>query len=232
MQLRHEFTMPVPVDEAWRTLLDIERVAPCVPGATIEDFDGTSVAGRVRVEVGRIGLTYGGTAVFEDQDDTAHRLVLTAGGKELRGRGTARATVTGTLTEAVDGGTVVSVRTDLTVTGRPARFGHEVLAEAGDKLIGQFADCLSRQLTEAHELGAAAHGPAGTAGGTYRYDSGSGHLRLAPPLPEAEPIELLRPLVVPLAKRVGAVLLGAVAGVAAVVVWRRGRCPWSTLRHG
>jgi carbon monoxide dehydrogenase subunit G len=147
MELRHEFTVPVPVEDAWRALLDIERVAPCMPGATVEDYDGKTVTGSVRVKVGPITVTYRGTAVFEEQDEIAHRLVLVAGGRETRGQGTARATVTGTL-RGSEGGTAVSVRTDLTVTGRPAQFGRGVMAEVGDKLVGQFADCLAERLGE------------------------------------------------------------------------------------
>lgn len=119
MELHHEFTVPVPVDDAWRTLLDIERIAPCMPGATVEEYDGKTVTGSVKVKVGPITVTYKGTAVFEEQDETAHRMVLIASGRETRGQGTARATVTGTLT-GHDDGTAVSVRTDLTVTGRGA----------------------------------------------------------------------------------------------------------------
>ncbi|MFF1659020.1 SRPBCC family protein, partial [Streptomyces sp. NPDC058255] len=147
MDLHHEFTVPVPVQDAWRVLLDIERVAPCMPGATVEDYDGKTITGSVKVKVGPITLTYRGTAVFEEQDEAAHRMVLVASGREARGQGTARATVTGTLSER-DGGTAVSVRTDLTVTGRPAQFGRGVMAEVGDKLVGRFADCLSERLKE------------------------------------------------------------------------------------
>ena len=119
MELRHEFTVPVPVDDAWRTLLDIERVAPCLPGATVEEFDDKTVTGSVRVKVGPVTVTYKGSAVFEERDEQAHRVVLVAGGRDARGQGTARATVTGTLSER-DGVTAVTVHTDLTVTGRPA----------------------------------------------------------------------------------------------------------------
>ncbi|MEU6142970.1 SRPBCC family protein [Streptomyces sp. NPDC047081] len=147
MELHHEFTVPVPVDDAWHTLLDIERVAPCMPGAAVEEYDGKTVTGSVKVKVGPITVTYKGTAVFEEQDESAHRMVLIASGRETRGQGTARATVTGTLSES-DGGTTVSVRTDLTVTGRPAQFGRGVMAEVGDRLVGQFAQCLSERITE------------------------------------------------------------------------------------
>jgi uncharacterized protein len=149
MRLEHEFAVPVPVDEAWRVLLDIERVAPCLPGATVERVEGDTVSGSVKVKVGPVTVTYRGTAKFEEKDEAGHRVVLAGAGKETRGAGTARATVTGTLTERHDGGdpgTRVSVVTDLTVTGRPAQFGRGVLAEVGGKLIGQFAACLSERL--------------------------------------------------------------------------------------
>ncbi|MET8246470.1 SRPBCC family protein [Streptomyces sp. NPDC005202] len=192
MELHHEFTVPVPVDDAWRALLDIERVAPCLPGATVEEYDGKTVTGSVKVKLGPITVTYKGTAVFEEQDEAAHRLVLVASGRETRGQGTARATVTGKLDER-DGATAVSVRTDLTVTGRPAQFGRGVLAEVGDRLVGQFAECLSHRLAEPTP-DAAAEGPE-----------------------EPEPLDLVRTVGVPVAKR-AAVAVGAAVLVALVIM--------------
>ncbi|WP_330324039.1 SRPBCC family protein [Streptomyces pseudovenezuelae] len=196
MELHHEFTVPVPVDEAWRALLDIERVAPCMPGAVVEDYDGRTVTGSVKVKVGPITVTYKGTAVFEEQDEAAHRLVLIASGREIRGQGTARATVTGTLT-GQDGGTAVSVRTELAVTGRPAQFGRGVLAEVGDRLVGRFSACLAERLGEREEAPEAA--------------------RTAEEADD-EPLDLLRALGVPVAKRAAAAL--AAAAVVVVVVTR------------
>ena len=202
MELHHEFTVPVPVDEAWRALLDIERVAPCMPGAVVEDYDGRTVTGSVKVKVGPITVTYKGTAVFEEQDEAAHRLVLIASGREIRGQGTARATVTGTLT-GQDGGTAVSVRTDLAVTGRPAQFGRGVLAEVGDRLVGRFSACLAERLGEREEAPAAAR----TAEEADEADEA-----------DDEPLDLLRALGVPVAKRAAAAL--AAAAVVVVVVTR------------
>ncbi|MCD9874532.1 SRPBCC family protein [Streptomyces guryensis] len=196
MELHHEFTVPVPVDDAWRTLLDIERIAPCMPGATVEEYDGKTVTGSVKVKVGPITVTYKGTAVFEEQDETAHRVVLTASGRETRGQGTARATVTGSLAER-DGGTAVSVRTDLTVTGRPAQFGRGVMAEVGDRLVGRFAQCLSERIAEPAEAE-------------------------AQPPQESEPLDLFRTAGVPVAKR-AAVAVAAVV-VVAIVFARVRRC--------
>ncbi|MEU0578350.1 SRPBCC family protein [Streptomyces griseoincarnatus] len=126
MALRHDCTVPVPVDDAWRALLDIERVAPCLQGATVEEYDDKTVTGSVRVKVGPVTITYKGTAVFEERDEEAR-----GAGRGRPGRaGTARATVTGTLSER-DGVTAVTVHTGLTVTGRPAQFGRGVLSEVG-----------------------------------------------------------------------------------------------------
>lgn len=213
MELHHEFTVPVPVDDAWHALLDIERVAPCLPGAVVDDYDGKTVTGSVKVRVGPVTVAYRGTAVFEEQDAAAHRMVLVASGRETRGQGTARATVTGTLTGR-DGGTAVSVRTDLTVTGRPAQFGRGVLAEVGDRLVGQFATCLADRLTKSP---ATAEEPERTEGE-----------RPEPPAEEPEPLDLLRTAVLPVAKRAAAVAVGvAVLGWLAAR-WRRRR---RTARH-
>ncbi|MEU6196264.1 SRPBCC family protein [Streptomyces sp. NPDC047061] len=206
MELHHEFGVPVPVDEAWHALLDIERVAPCLPGAVVEDYDGRTVTGSVKVRVGPVTVTYRGTAVFEEQDGAAHRMVLVANGRETRGQGTARATVTATLAER-DGGTAVSVRTDLTVTGRPAQFGRGVLSEVGDRLVGQFADCLAERLAER------VPGPGGEP-----EPPGEDFGEAVP----AQPLDLLRTAGVPVAKRAAAVAaVLAVLTVAAARLRRR-----------
>lgn len=229
MELRHEFTVPVAVGEAWKVLLDIERVAPCMPGATVEGVEGDTVKGAVKVKVGPITVTYRGTAVFEEKDEEAHRIVLSARGKEVRGQGTARATVTGTLAER-DGGTVVSVLTDLAITGRPAQFGRGVMAEVGDKIIGQFADCLSGQLAGAGaERARGAPGEEPVRDGTGGPGTGEGRpgLRVAePPAPgpyPAEPIDLIRAAGLPVAKRTAAAALVLAALAALVVVITRRR---------
>src|SRR4051794_33588437 len=146
MKLEHEFTVPTSVDEAWKVLLDVERVAPCMPGATLLTVDGDDFTGTVKVKVGPIQVTYKGQAKFAELDESAHRAVIEASGKEARGSGTAAATVTAILTSAGAASTTVKVETDLNVTGRPAQFGRGVMAEVGGKLIGQFAKCLAEEL--------------------------------------------------------------------------------------
>ncbi|SEM11796.1 Carbon monoxide dehydrogenase subunit G [Blastococcus sp. DSM 46786] len=166
MQLENSFTVPVPVDEAWRVLLDIERIAPCMPGAALDSVDGDDFTGRVKVKLGPINLTYQGKASFIEKDEAAHRAVIDARGKDQRGNGTAAATVTAKL-RAEGSVTRVDVLTDLNITGRPAQFGRGVMTDVGNKLLGQFADKLAAQLGEGDAQGdadrAAASADAGPA---------------------------------------------------------------------
>jgi carbon monoxide dehydrogenase subunit G len=145
VQLENSFTVPVPIDEAWRVLMDIERIAPCMPGAALDSVTGDDFTGRVKVKLGPINLTYQGKASFIERDETAHKAVIDARGKDQRGNGTAAAVVTATL--ASEGSvTRVDVLTDLNITGRPAQFGRGVMTDVGNKLLGQFADKLNAQL--------------------------------------------------------------------------------------
>jgi carbon monoxide dehydrogenase subunit G len=145
VQLEHSFTVPVGIDEAWKILLDIERVGPCMPGALIESVDGDDFTGTVKLKLGPINLTYKGKASFVDKDETAHRAVIDARGRDARGNGTAAAKVTATLV-AAGSSTTVQVNTDLDITGKPAQFGRGVMVDVGNKLIGQFADALAGTL--------------------------------------------------------------------------------------
>jgi carbon monoxide dehydrogenase subunit G len=142
VQLEHSFGVPVGIDEAWKILLDIERIGPCMPGAVIDSVDGDNFTGTVKVKLGPINLTYKGKASFVEKDETAHRAVIDARGRDARGNGTAAAVVTATLAEA-DGTTRVHVTTDLDITGKPAQFGRGVMVDVGNKLINQFADALA-----------------------------------------------------------------------------------------
>ncbi|MQA83281.1 MAG: carbon monoxide dehydrogenase [Streptosporangiales bacterium] len=161
MELQHEFTIPVPVDQAWPVLLDVERVAPCMPGATLESVDGDEFTGRLRVKVGPITVTYRGTARFSHKDEQAHKVTIEGSGKEARGSGTASATVDTQLSDE-GGSTRVTVHTNLNVTGRPAQFGRNVMAEVGGKLVDQFAECLAEELGSGGRSEAAAGGGAGS----------------------------------------------------------------------
>jgi carbon monoxide dehydrogenase subunit G len=146
MELEHSFTVPVPEDRAWEVLMDVERVAPCMPGATLDSVEGDEIKGRIKVKVGPIAMTYAGTARFTERDKDAHVITLEASGKETRGAGTASAKVRSML-ESQNGQTHVVVHTTLNVTGRPAQFGRGVMSEVGGKLIGIFASNLAQMLS-------------------------------------------------------------------------------------
>ncbi|GIH89526.1 SRPBCC family protein [Planobispora siamensis] len=147
MRFEHEFTVPVSIEQAWAVLLDVERVAPCLPGATLDTVEGDSFTGRMKVKVGPITVTYRGDASFQDVDKDAHSLTIKASGKEARGSGTAGATVAARLYPE-GSATRVTVDTTFNVTGRPAQFGRGVMAEVGAKLIDRFAANLSDLLGE------------------------------------------------------------------------------------
>jgi carbon monoxide dehydrogenase subunit G len=176
VQLENSFTVPVPVDEAWRVLLDIERIAPCMPGAVLDSVTGDEFTGRVKVKLGVITMTYQGKASFVEKDEAAHRAVIDARGRDQRGNGTAAAVVTATLAGEGDS-TRVDVVTDLNITGRPAQFGRGVMTDVGNKLLGQFADSLAAQLGAGDEPAAQAPASPASAPAT------------APAAAEAAPVE-------------------------------------------
>jgi uncharacterized protein len=145
MELRNNFLVPAAPDDAWDVLLDLERVAGCMPGFSLDSVADDSVSGAMKVKVGPMSMTYRGEARFVETDEGPHRVVLRAEGTEARGSGTAGATITAQLHEA-EGATKVTVDTDLAVTGRPAQFGRGVLAEVSQQILDQFAAELSQQL--------------------------------------------------------------------------------------
>ena len=146
MELSHQFTVPIGVEETWAHFNDIASVAECFPGAQVTEADEQSFAGSVKVKLGAIALQYYGSGTFVEKDAEAHRFVVDAKGKDKRGNGTAGAKVTVTMSDA-DGSTDVSVETDLAVTGKPAQFGRGVMQDVSDKLLGQFVACLEQRLT-------------------------------------------------------------------------------------
>jgi hypothetical protein len=241
MELTNEFRVGVPVDDAWAVLTDVERIAPCLPGAQLQEIRGDVYEGIVKVKVGPITAQYKGTATFVEKDDAAHRAVLRAEGRDTRGQGNASASVTATLTPDGDG-TSVSVVTDLTITGKVAQFGRGVLADVSSKLIGQFVDNLERDVLSGANAApsAATAGAAAAAGGTGEGQApGAGSLATAvadapttPPEsngggsarkishPEPEPVDLLATAGSPVAKRAVPVLILILV---AIVAWRRRR---------
>ena len=143
--MENEFTVEAPVEQAWETLLDLERITPCLPGAALEEQSGDEYKGTMTIRLGPVTQKYNGTVSFEETDEESRRAVLKADGKDARGQGTASATITSTLTEE-DGGTKVHVETDMHLTGRAAQFGRGVQQEVATKLINQFAECLEKEI--------------------------------------------------------------------------------------
>jgi uncharacterized protein len=137
MELVHEFTVAVPVEQAWDVLTDVARIAPCMPGAELTGVDGGIYHGQVKIKVGPITAQYKGTASFAEMDEAARRVVLKASGRDTRGQGTASATVTAAMAEGA-GTTTVSIVTDLSVSGRVAQFGRGVIGDVSARLLEQF----------------------------------------------------------------------------------------------
>lgn len=144
MELNSEFEVDRPIDETWLLLTDVERIAPCLPGAQLEEIEGEEYRGSVKVKVGPITANYKGKATFVEKDDQAHRVVLRAEGRDAR-QGNANATITAQLI-SVGTGTKVTVVTDLAVTGKVAQFGRGVMAEVSTKLLNQFVKNLETKV--------------------------------------------------------------------------------------
>ena len=211
MQLENEFSVPAPVSEVWKTLLDVERIAPCMPGATVERVDGDEVAGRVRVKVGPVTASYAGTARFVTKDEAAHRFVLEGSGRETRGTGTASATVEVGMSEQ-DAVTRVRVVTSLEVTGKQAQFGRGVMADIAAKLTDQFAACLAERVRGPAPAAEPSASP--RAAGSQSVSPQSLSPQAAAPQDAAGgSLDLVSTVAVPVLKRLGPVLGGLAFGL-------------------
>ena len=164
MKINNEFTVSVPIQQAWDVMLDLQKIAPCLPGAAIQDEKGDGeYDGTMKVKIGPITANYKGTVKFEEVDEGNHRAVLQATGRDARGQGTASATIVSTLQEE-DDGTKVSVETDMKLTGRAAQFGRGIAQDVATKMLDQFASCLEEEITGGPEAGAAAAATAESTG--------------------------------------------------------------------
>jgi carbon monoxide dehydrogenase subunit G len=160
VKLENEFTVPASIEQAWAVLLDVPRVAPCLPGATVEpgDEDG-EYKGAMKLKIGPITASYRGTVKILEADEAAHSVAMRAQAKDARGQGTAAATITSTMQEVAEG-TKISVVTDLRVTGPAASFGRGVMQDVSAKLMGRFADCLAEEMRGDASAATAAAGQA------------------------------------------------------------------------
>ncbi|HIE68072.1 MAG TPA: membrane oxidoreductase [Acidimicrobiia bacterium] len=210
MELNNDFEVAAPVDLVWSVLTDVERIAPCLPGAQLLEIEGDEFRGVVKIKVGPITAQYKGAASFVERDDAGYRAVLRAEGRDTRGAGNAAADITAEL-EATEVGTKVTVTTDLTVTGKVAQFGRGVMADVSKKLMGQFADNLS-DLMAASTDEVVADAPVAAAGDAPT-------IRVVD-APEVEAIDLLGAAGAPILKRLVPTLLVVAVVVVVILVLR------------
>ena len=142
MELSNDFEVSAPIEKVWEVINDVELIAPCLPGAQLEEVENDEYKGFVKVKVGPITAQYRGVAKFVEKDDSNHRVVIRGEGRDTRGAGNAAADITASL-ESTTEGTRVNVVTDLKITGKVAQFGRGVMADISKKLMSQFADNLS-----------------------------------------------------------------------------------------
>jgi carbon monoxide dehydrogenase subunit G len=228
IELDNSFTVPVPPEKAWDVLLDVERIAPCMPGASVTSIsdDGNEIEGQVKVKLGPLSLTYKGTAKFTEKDQENLTIAIEATGKETRGAGTASANVQAVLKAADAGSTLVSIHTSLNVTGRPAQFGRSLLPEVSGKLIAQFASNLEALIgSDTAPAAAPEETAAPESDGTVADSSGeavpapaAAAPAAAPVMKQEESLNAFKFVVVPILKRVIPV---AAAGAAIAVIIRR-----------
>ncbi len=148
MDLNHQFTVAVPVEDAWRILTDVERIAPCLPGAQLLEIEGETNRGVVKVKVGPIQAQFKGQAIFIERNDIAHKVVLKGEGRDTTGKGNAAAVITAEMTAVDATSTSVTVNTDLSVTGKVAQFGRGAMADISDKLLAAFVVNLNTLIAE------------------------------------------------------------------------------------
>lgn len=221
MELTNVFRVPASVEQTWQVMTDVERVALCLPGAQLLEVDGDEFHGIVKVKVGPIRTQYKGSARFSELDAKTRTIRLVGEGRDSRGQGTAGATVTTTLVDD-DGGTQVTVTTDLQVTGKVAQFGRNVMADVSDRLLGQFAENLEREVLGTREPasppqnGSTDDGPGPPAGSAASTPRARAHAAQV----DDGYIDLLDNAGPAIAKRAMPVLIGMVA---LLVGWRLGR---------
>jgi carbon monoxide dehydrogenase subunit G len=223
MDLNHKFTVEVPVEDAWRILTDVERIAPCLPGAQLQEIEGDTYRGAVKVKVGPIQAQFKGQASFVERDDVAHKVVLKGEGRDIGGKGNASALITAELTSLTETSTSVTVNTDLSVTGKVAQFGRGAMADISDKLLAQFVVNLNEMIaaSDAPAVPAPVAETAAPAPADAPATSSEASAEPAQPTvrkidgPEAEALDLLSISRGVIVKRA----LPVVVVVAAIVIW-------------
>ena len=221
MELSDSFEVDHPIATVWGVLTDVERIAPCLPGAQLTGTEGDEFQGVVKVKVGPVTSQYKGKASFTELDEASHRVVISASGRDTRGAGNASAQITVQLGPGEGASTMVNVQTDLTVTGKVAQFGRGVLVDVSRKLMAQFADNLAA-LMAAEQPDEAAAGDADASDGFEDIAPSSAVESADQPAPAAAPeveaVDLLAVAGGSVMKRLVPVLVALVIVVIVVVV--------------
>jgi carbon monoxide dehydrogenase subunit G len=235
MEITDSFRVSTPIDETWKVLLDIERIAPCLPGAKLEEIDGDEFRGYVKVKVGPITAQYKGTAKLAEVDEAQRRILIDASGRDTRGQGNASAKILVTMT-GDDAGTDVSVHTDLSITGKVAQFGRGVLGDVSAKLLGQFverleADVLGGEQSVAEPETAPAAATNGAAPVVVAEPATAPPVVTAAPAqgprriegPDVEAVDLIATAGAPVGRRLIPVAVGAIVALLLFRRWRHRR---------
>ncbi|MYA84982.1 MAG: hypothetical protein F4Y12_05300 [Acidimicrobiaceae bacterium] len=218
MELNDSFEVAHPVDAVWEVITDVERIAPCLPGAQLTGSDGDVHEGLVKVKVGPITSQYKGKASFTERDDAAHRLLMSASGRDTRGAGNASAEITVSLEAVTEASTRVSVHTDLTITGKVAQFGRGVLADVSRKLMGQFADNLAELVGADVAADASPAAPDAEAEADDPGLDAEAPAAAPEPAAEVEAVDLLDVAGAPVLKRLLPVILAIILIVIVVII--------------
>jgi hypothetical protein len=218
MEISDRFHVSTPLAETWKVLLDIERIAPCLPGAQLEEIEGDEFRGVVKVKVGPITAQYKGAARLAEVDEAQRRILIDASGRDTRGQGNAAAKILVTM-EGDESGTDVSVHTDLSITGKVAQFGRGVMADVSSKLLGQFADNLKRDVLAGSPSESTAPQAAGGLAGADTAPTEGGARQVVSK--EAEPIDLVDAAGGSVGKRIAPIVAGLVVIVALRSIFKR-----------
>lgn len=216
MELQNSFVVPTDIDTAWKAMQDVEGLAPCMPGATLESHEGDEFTGNVKVKLGPVSMVFGGWAKFVSKDEATHTLVIEGSGKDSRGGGTAKGQVTAVLVAEAPDRTRVDVNTDLTITGKAAQFGRGVMQDVAGRIVDQFAGNLATLI---------AASAAAEAGGAEEIAAGGAATHAAPPptVHADESIDLLGTAGAPVLKRAIPIVIGVVIVVGVIVLIARRR---------
>ena len=202
MEMSNEIEVNASASDVWAAFNDVERIAPCLPGAQLTEIEGEEYRGVVKVKVGPVNAQYKGKATFTERDQDAMKVVILAEGRETRGQGNASATITATVEALGDDRTKVGVTTDLKITGKVAQIGRNLIPDVSAKIMDQFADNLETMLSDSSSDDASSEPDASA--------DDSGVRPVSSPEPEA--VDLLDVAGPPAAKK-----FGPIAGLIAVL---------------